>query len=253
MQNPDAAALMASIRRNKADDLPRFVYADWLEEHGQEERAAFIRKWIKMPHAPFTGAMIGAGDDWAYRMSGTRREDWRLVHESRRPVPYRFPLGTVVKLQPLTHRHKFATGQFSRGFIVEVAGPHDWFVANAAAIFRENPVERVTLTDMTSPAQMDARLTGPPIRRGLTAYLNAGLPDEISHVCVRFGEAMAEGRDYNDWAPDESSFHDPGLPVRVLSNVHWDTRLSRYPHPFLTRNRWPRRKWPTRSSWQPRT
>jgi uncharacterized protein (TIGR02996 family) len=39
----DAAALLAAIRATPDDDAPRLVYADWLEEHGQPERAEFIR------------------------------------------------------------------------------------------------------------------------------------------------------------------------------------------------------------------
>jgi uncharacterized protein (TIGR02996 family) len=39
----DAPALLAAIRAAPDDDAPRLVYADWLDEHGQPERAAFIR------------------------------------------------------------------------------------------------------------------------------------------------------------------------------------------------------------------
>ena len=36
-------ALIATILAHPADDLPRKVYADWLDEHGFHERAEFIR------------------------------------------------------------------------------------------------------------------------------------------------------------------------------------------------------------------
>lgn len=36
-------ALLRAVLVNPADDLPRLVYADWLEENGQADRAAFIR------------------------------------------------------------------------------------------------------------------------------------------------------------------------------------------------------------------
>jgi uncharacterized protein (TIGR02996 family) len=39
----DALALVAAIRSAPDDDAPRLVYADWLDEHGQPERAEFIR------------------------------------------------------------------------------------------------------------------------------------------------------------------------------------------------------------------
>jgi uncharacterized protein (TIGR02996 family) len=39
----DAAALLAAIRAAPDDDAPRLIYADWLDEHSQPERAEFIR------------------------------------------------------------------------------------------------------------------------------------------------------------------------------------------------------------------
>jgi uncharacterized protein (TIGR02996 family) len=39
----DAAALLAAIRAAPDDDAPRLIYADWLNDHGQPERAEFIR------------------------------------------------------------------------------------------------------------------------------------------------------------------------------------------------------------------
>lgn len=36
-------AFIQSIREAPGDDAPRLIYADWLEEHGQAERAEFIR------------------------------------------------------------------------------------------------------------------------------------------------------------------------------------------------------------------
>ncbi len=35
----DANALVAAILAAPADDLPRLVYADWLDEHGAEPAA----------------------------------------------------------------------------------------------------------------------------------------------------------------------------------------------------------------------
>lgn len=41
---PDWAALIAAVKANPDDDLPRLVAADWLQEHGEDERAEFIRR-----------------------------------------------------------------------------------------------------------------------------------------------------------------------------------------------------------------
>lgn len=39
----DRDALLAAVRDHPAEDTPRLVYADWLEENGQRERAHLIR------------------------------------------------------------------------------------------------------------------------------------------------------------------------------------------------------------------
>jgi uncharacterized protein (TIGR02996 family) len=42
-----AEALLQAIRAEPEDDLPRLAYADWLDEHGEPERAEFIRTQIE--------------------------------------------------------------------------------------------------------------------------------------------------------------------------------------------------------------
>jgi uncharacterized protein (TIGR02996 family) len=39
----DEPALLAAIRAHPDEDTPRLMYADWLDEHGQPDRAEFIR------------------------------------------------------------------------------------------------------------------------------------------------------------------------------------------------------------------
>jgi uncharacterized protein (TIGR02996 family) len=46
---------LAAIRETPADDTPRLVYADWLEEHGQPDRAEFIRVQCRLA----TGVDVG--------------------------------------------------------------------------------------------------------------------------------------------------------------------------------------------------
>lgn len=43
----DRQALLAAICANPDDDTPRLVFADWLDEHGEGKRAAFIRAGIE--------------------------------------------------------------------------------------------------------------------------------------------------------------------------------------------------------------
>src|SRR5262249_10339211 len=44
--------LLAAIRANPDDDAVRLVYADWLEEHGDPDRAEFIRVQITLDGLP---------------------------------------------------------------------------------------------------------------------------------------------------------------------------------------------------------
>src|SRR5262245_46948004 len=43
-------ALLRAVCDNPDDDTPRLVFADWLQENGEEERAEFIRLQIKFQH-----------------------------------------------------------------------------------------------------------------------------------------------------------------------------------------------------------
>ncbi|HEX4608001.1 MAG TPA: TIGR02996 domain-containing protein, partial [Urbifossiella sp.] len=45
----DEAALIAAARDRPDDQTPRLVYADWLDDHGQPERAAATRLLVPRP------------------------------------------------------------------------------------------------------------------------------------------------------------------------------------------------------------
>jgi uncharacterized protein (TIGR02996 family) len=47
---PELVALLAACRARPADDLPRLVLADWLNENGQPERAEFVRIQVEVSH-----------------------------------------------------------------------------------------------------------------------------------------------------------------------------------------------------------
>ena len=52
MHTPEADALLAAILAAPDDDAPRLVFADWLDEHHQADRAAFIRLQIELAGLP---------------------------------------------------------------------------------------------------------------------------------------------------------------------------------------------------------
>lgn len=51
----DGPALLDAILADPEEDTPRLVYADWLEEHGQGERAEFVRVQVELWHLHAAG------------------------------------------------------------------------------------------------------------------------------------------------------------------------------------------------------
>jgi uncharacterized protein (TIGR02996 family) len=45
----DEAAFLRAIQANPTDGVAYLVYADWLDEHGEPERAAFLRSFARSP------------------------------------------------------------------------------------------------------------------------------------------------------------------------------------------------------------
>jgi uncharacterized protein (TIGR02996 family) len=115
----DHVAFLRAILDEPADDLPRLVYADWLEEHS-DPRADFIRGQIALDRWP--------GDD------------------SRRP-PLEARVRTLQKehqagwLGPL--RGVVDGWEFRRGFVEKIVITPERFVENAELIFRSAPVRHV--------------------------------------------------------------------------------------------------------------
>jgi uncharacterized protein (TIGR02996 family) len=52
MPTDEQRALWAAIRAHPADDTPRLVYADWLQENGDDARAEFIRLQCQIVRLP---------------------------------------------------------------------------------------------------------------------------------------------------------------------------------------------------------
>jgi uncharacterized protein (TIGR02996 family) len=48
----DEEALLAAIAAAPRDDAPRLVYADWLQERGQDAKAEYLRTVVTLMHPP---------------------------------------------------------------------------------------------------------------------------------------------------------------------------------------------------------
>jgi uncharacterized protein (TIGR02996 family) len=93
--------LFRAVLHAPADDAPRLVYADWLEKHGQVERAEFIRVQIELDRLPHKGGHGGAALRQRERaLLKAHEADWRSA----------FPAHPAIRWGP-----------FERGFVGSVA------------------------------------------------------------------------------------------------------------------------------------
>jgi uncharacterized protein (TIGR02996 family) len=66
-------AFIQSIQLAPEDDAPRLIFADWLEDNGQPERAEFIRIQCQMPLLPWNSPQRQA---WQERQGSILQERW---------------------------------------------------------------------------------------------------------------------------------------------------------------------------------
>src|SRR5262245_43458423 len=74
----DEDAFRKAVLADPDDDLPRLGFADWLEENGQPERAAFVRAQVRLAAMdeddPARAALLR--DEAAYLPTAKRSVDW---------------------------------------------------------------------------------------------------------------------------------------------------------------------------------
>lgn len=139
----DGEALLAEILANPGEDTPRLVYADWLDENGQAERAEFVRVqcwlWANPSCGSCTGPEWSAGKPCqecdkreAYRER--QRQLWNAHAEEWLP--------TCIGAE-LDH-----CDGFCRGFLEATWMSAELWFKNAAEITAQHPIRKVRLTTM---------------------------------------------------------------------------------------------------------
>jgi uncharacterized protein (TIGR02996 family) len=150
----DRDALLAAITANPDDDTARLVFADWLQENGQERRAQFIRAQVWAARAePFSRQAqkyAGAADRL---LEGFRGEWSRNV------------------------RQRALMWVFRRGFVEHVAVNVATFPRDAAELFASEPVRSVQPVRFASarPASLLPFFDTPDLSR--VARLDLSGPD----------------------------------------------------------------------------
>ena len=120
-------ALLAAVLAAPDDDLPRLVYADWLEENGQPERAEFIRVQCDLAkdHA-LDASCSGIQCQRCYEISAMRRRQANLLgfgpggHRRNDDSNWFKWAGYAALIVPRRDVQGFVTGMFRRGFVSEV-------------------------------------------------------------------------------------------------------------------------------------
>jgi len=125
MPSAEERAFFDRIRDEPADDGPRLIYADWLEENGQPDRAEFVRLQVAIERLP---------DDDPRRSELRDRE--RMLREAN-------------EARWSAHLAPLVTGwEFRRGVIDSVSVDTNQFLAAGAAIFELAPVRKVRFFDV---------------------------------------------------------------------------------------------------------
>jgi uncharacterized protein (TIGR02996 family) len=142
--HPEEEALVAAIADAPADDAPRLVYADWLEEHGDVVRARFIRWKILGPSGlglfGSTNELLDSGFDF----KGLRDE----------------ALAAFARAAPRGCGHLFTDiGCYSRGFVTAASGDGLALAPALDALLRTTPI-RSLVVERNADALLDCPALG---------------------------------------------------------------------------------------------
>jgi uncharacterized protein (TIGR02996 family) len=132
----EAAALFRNVCDNPDEDAPRLVYADWLDEHGDPDRAEFIRVQVARARLPKGDP---ARDDLWHR-------DTRLLLAYART--WRSGLPTPPGL---------TWGGFVRGFVGSLEMKPGALLRWAGELFEATPLRKVTLNSFADVRQFIER------------------------------------------------------------------------------------------------
>ena len=129
----ERGAILRRILEEPDEDTHRLVFADWLEENGEPERAEFIRLTVDLARRERAGEEVDGGSPEAERE--IQLWEHRAVYDS-------LCAGLPPDALPLE-----LLRNTSRGFVSEIHLPTAAFLEHAATIFRAHPVTRVVLKD----------------------------------------------------------------------------------------------------------
>jgi uncharacterized protein (TIGR02996 family) len=199
----ERAAFTRAICENPADDTVRLVYADWLEEHGEPERAEFVRVQVEIANRGLiycqralpSGLTAYHLLDW-HRFTKNCRCEGCSLRRREYKASRRFCVWDWCDGIP-----RGARNVYRRGFVSQISLPCAAFLTHAAAIFAAHPVTEVTLTDKR-PLELD--LSEPYANWPLTVRWFRGAEHTVGDPEVLPSETLPA--EIFDFLPDSETY-----------------------------------------------
>lgn len=166
---PETAPYLEAICLSPADDAPRYRYADWLEQQGHLEWAAYLRTHLQLSDS--VDADLSQWDDPDYhRKRPQQLTDQQIISEKCRDIVKRERPGLYEKLaqreaETKRKRQRFAelVNSMGRGCIFDPSPELSW----------EPEWEKVVLEILSAPLLSTKEVGWHPMRRGLINGLGA--------------------------------------------------------------------------------
>lgn len=141
----DGIALQSAIRACPDDDAPRLIYADWLQENGDEPRAEFIRAQIAVARGSSRRTVL-------YRFRVAKL----LAAHSREWFPDCFGCGVTPhpkKFREFSQCPPYQAALVSRGFLSHIGcRMRDWERLGPTLVMSQ-PLEAITIGDREPAAE----------------------------------------------------------------------------------------------------
>lgn len=132
-------ALLKAVCDNPDEDAPRLVFADWLQEHGEEERAEFIRLQIEI---------AGLREGKKKQQKQLREKELLDAHRDEWAAPLK-PFFAYYYNGPYA-RFYAPPVVFRRGFVETISMDVDGFLEHVFAVFERAPIRGLRMQDAQS-------------------------------------------------------------------------------------------------------
>jgi uncharacterized protein (TIGR02996 family) len=131
--------LLRAVCEHPDDDTPRLVFADWLQEHGEEKRAEFVRLQIEIAGLP----------DGKKKLKKQEREKALLdAHRDAWAEPLK---SYFAYYYSGIYAHHYAPPVvFRRGFVETIAMDVDGFLEHCEDVFEHAPIRGLRMQDSQS-------------------------------------------------------------------------------------------------------